>query len=176
MCFAEGAVGGLVAVARSPLLRARERLGDGPVARWLIATAICFKAPYFWSIRPSFLRLEPGRVEVWVPKRRAVTNHIGTVHAIAMCNAAELAGGSCVEMSIAPHLRWIPVGMEVEYQKLAQTSLKAVAVIDPDALVEPGDVGVPVTLTDTRGQQVFVARIRMRLSERRRGEGRHVGG
>ena len=78
--------------SRSPLLRARQRLGSSPLARWLISTAVCFKAPYFWSIRPSFLLLEPGRVEVWVPKRRAVTNHINTVHAIAMCNAAELAG------------------------------------------------------------------------------------
>ena len=111
----------------STLLTMRNRLGDGPLARWVLSTAVCWTAPYFRTIRPTFLTLEPGCVEVWLPKRWGVQNHLGTVHAIAMCNAAELAGGTCVELSLPPSMRWIPVRMEVHYQKMAKTSLRATA-------------------------------------------------
>jgi hypothetical protein len=57
-------------------------------------------------------------------KRRSVQNHIQTVHAIAMCKAAELAGGTCLDVSLTSSMRWIPVGMEVQYLTMAKTDLK----------------------------------------------------
>ena len=60
-------------------------------------------------------------------KRRAVTNHIGTVHAIAMCNLAELAAGTMTEISIPPSMRWLPKGMAVEYLKKAESDVEALA-------------------------------------------------
>jgi len=100
-------------------------------------------------------------------KRRRVTNHIGTVHAIAMCNMAELVGGTCTDLLVPDHLRWIPVGMEVQYVSLAKTSLTATCdVDDPASFSEPGDVIAPVTVTDESGKTVFEAQIRMRISER----------
>ncbi|BBM04266.1 DUF4442 domain-containing protein [Microbulbifer sp. GL-2] len=73
-----------------------------------------------------FSKVSAGRVEVLLKKRWSVTNHIGTVHAIAMCNAAELAGGVCLDVSLDRRFRWIPVGMEVKYLKMAKSNLKAV--------------------------------------------------
>lgn len=72
-------------------------------------------APYFASIAPQFVELRPGYAEVTFPKRREVLNHIGTVHAIALCNAAELAAGTMTDASIPAGHRWIPRGMTVEY-------------------------------------------------------------
>lgn len=144
------------------------RLGGSAPGRWAFSTAVCLKAPYFLSIRPTFVSMDPGRVEVSMPKRWGITNHIGTVHAIAMCNAAELAGGTCVEVSLPGHLRWIPVGMEVQYIALAKTSLRAVATINVDDLQEPGDKIVAVDLIDTNDVVVFHADIRMRLSEKKK--------
>ena len=57
-------------------------------------------APYFWTIRPRFTVIEPNHAEVVIPKRRGVKNHIGTVHAIALCNMAELAGGLATDATI----------------------------------------------------------------------------
>jgi len=56
-----------------------------------------------------------------------VLNHIGTVHAIAMCNMAELAGGTMTEVTVPATHRWIPKGMTVEYLKKAETDLIAIA-------------------------------------------------
>ena len=67
-------------------------------------------APYFASIAPQFVELRPGYAEVTFPKRREVLNHIGTVHAIALCNAAELAAGTMTDVSIPKGRRWIPRG------------------------------------------------------------------
>src|SRR6478752_3582143 len=73
------------------------------------------KAPYFASIRPRFLVIGPNHVELLIPNRRRVHNHLGTVHSIALCNGLEAAMGALAEASIPPGRRWIPKGMEVAY-------------------------------------------------------------
>ncbi|MFQ5610426.1 MAG: hotdog fold domain-containing protein [Woeseiaceae bacterium] len=139
-----------------------------PAGQWLFSRAVCFKAPYFASIRPQFVELRPGYSVVTMRKRRRVRNHIGTVHAIAMCNLAEIAAGTVTEVSMPPHFRWIPKGMTVRYLAKAQTDLKAVAVIDPMPSFENAeDVPVRVTVTDTSDQVVFSANITMYISPRR---------
>ena len=80
------------------------------------------KAPYFSSIRPRFTVIEPNRAELVIRDRRGVHNHIGTVHAIALCNGLEAAMGALAEVTIPADKRWIPKGMEVAYTCLLYTS------------------------------------------------------
>ena len=75
--------------AAAPLLRTWRRLQRWPAGGWLFSRAVCFKAPYFGSIAPRVLRLEPCLCEARLHDRRAVRNHIGSVLAIALCNLAE---------------------------------------------------------------------------------------
>ena len=58
------------------------------------------KAPYFASIRPRFTVIEPNHAELVIPNRRRVHNHLGTVHAIALCNGLEAAMGALAEATI----------------------------------------------------------------------------
>src|SRR5258708_29113392 len=88
-------------------------LGSSAAGRWTFTRLICFKAPYFSSIKPLIEELTPGRCVVRIYDRRRVRNHIGTVHAIAMCCAAELAGGLATDAAMAANQRWIPKGMSV---------------------------------------------------------------
>ena len=90
------------------------------------------KAPYFSSIRPRFTVLEPNHAELVIPKRRAVQNHIGTVHAIALCNGLEAAMGALAEATIPSDRRWIPKGMEVGYTAKATSDITCVAETDPE--------------------------------------------
>lgn len=62
-----------------------------PGGHWLFSRAVCLKAPYFASIAPRIENLAPHRYEASLRHRRRVSNHIGTVHAIALCNLAELS-------------------------------------------------------------------------------------
>ena len=135
-----------------------------PLGRTLFSKLICFKAPYFGSIKPRFLELRPGYCEILLRKRRAVTNHLKSVHAIAMCNVSELTAGCMLEASIPRTMRWIPKGMEVSYLKIAGTDLKAVCEIPLEDLDQPGEFPMTVHLTDKNGIEVFRAVITMHLS------------
>lgn len=95
-------------------------------------------------------------------KRRAVTNHIGTVHAIAMCNLAEIAAGTMTEVTVPVSQRWIPKGMTVEYLGKAKSDLMATATINPvPEFGAPIEVPVNVDVADDAGKVVFRAVIIM---------------
>jgi len=153
---------------RKPTLAIWQRLSGKPAGKWLFSRVVCWKAPYFGSIRPAFVELRPGYGEVRMRKRRAVLNHIGTVHAIAICNVAELAAGTMTEVTIPATHRWIPKGMTVEYVGKAESDLRAMAVIDP--IPEFGaaiELPVRVTVVDAADQPVFRAVITMWVSPKK---------
>ncbi|ALI05346.1 MULTISPECIES: hotdog fold domain-containing protein [Pseudomonas] len=123
----------------------------------------CQMAPYFGTINPEISLLAPGRSEVKVPFRKEITNHLASVHAIALCNAAELAGGMMTEVSIPGGARWIPKGMTVEYLAKAKTSIHAIADGSDIDWQTSGDKIVPVEIFDEGGVKVFTARITMNV-------------
>jgi acyl-coenzyme A thioesterase PaaI-like protein len=140
-----------------------------PGGRWLFARLVCLRAPYFASIRPRIVDLRAGRCETSLRKRRAVENHLGTVHAIAICNLAEFAAGLACEATVPPTHRWIPKGMTVEYLRKATTDVSGVAELDllPRLGAVPAEVPVYVTACDAAGEAVFRATVRMWVSPRR---------
>ena len=150
----------------TPLLSLYHRLQRWPAGNWLFSRAVCFKAPYFASIAPRITRLEHGRCEGTLADRRKVRNHIGTVHAIAMCNLAELTAGLMVDASLPADMRWIPKGMDVKYQAKALGTLKAVAtpVLSIVSAADGYDLPVKVSVTDAAGTEVFHATIAMWVS------------
>ena len=100
---------------------------------------------------------------------RSVHNHIGGIHAIAICNGAELVAGLMTDVSIPEKHRWIPVAMRVEYLAKAVTDLRIVASgkdIDWSAL---GRIAVPVEVFDGTDKKVFTAEITMQVSEKKAG-------
>jgi len=123
----------------------------------------CQFAPYFSTINPLISELRPNAATVQVPFRKEITNHLGTVHAIALCNAAELAGGMMTDVSIPPGARWIPKGMTVEYLAKAKTDVTAVASAEGVDWQSDGDKVVNVDIHDTEGKKVFTARITMNV-------------
>jgi acyl-coenzyme A thioesterase PaaI-like protein len=115
----------------------------------LFSIAFAQKAPYFWSIRPRFTVIEPNHAELVIPKRRGVQNHLGTVHAIALCNGLEAAMGALAEATIPSHRRWIPKGMEVSYTAKATTDITCIAETDP-AQWTSDDPDLPVRVKGVR--------------------------
>lgn len=123
----------------------------------------CQVAPYFSTINPLVTELRAGSAQVQVPFRREITNHLGTVHAIALCNAAELAAGMMTDVSIPAGARWIPKGMTVEYLAKAKSDVTAVANGEALDWQTEGDKIVPVDVHDAEGRKVFTARITMNV-------------
>ena len=150
----------------TPLLSLYQKLSRWPWGSWLFSKAVCFKAPYFGSIAPRITRLENGRCEATIKDQRRVHNHIGTVHAIALCNLAELCAGVMTDASLPTGMRWIPKGMTVQYLKKATGRMHAVAAPTiPLVTSESGyELPVNVDVFDPAGERVFNADIRMWLS------------
>lgn len=144
------------------------KLQHKPLGKWLFARVICWKAPYFSTISPRFIELKPGYAKVSLAKRRAVQNHIGTVHAIAACNLAELGAGTMMEASLPSSMRWLPKGMTVQYLKKCETDL--VAECTASDLVEGAarDVIVSIDMKDLHGNVVVHADINMYVSPRKK--------
>lgn len=147
------------------------RLEGFPAGKRIFSLLVCRQAPYFGTIKPLFEELKPGRCVIRMKKRKSVTNHLKTVHAIAMCNLVELAGGICTDVSIPEGFRWIPKGMTVEYLALAKSDLKGVCDIDLEKVRTwdlSRDFPAEVNLYNTSGIVVMRGTINMHLSMKKK--------
>ncbi len=148
--------------SQSPTYQLWKRLASRPGGSRLFSAAAMLRVPYFASIVPHVRRMEPGFAEVSVPKWFYVHNHLGTVHAIASCNAAELAMGMLMEATVPTTHRWIPKAMTVQYLDKATTSLRAQARLDPpdfSTITSGVELVVPVSIFDEADVEVVHADI-----------------
>jgi acyl-coenzyme A thioesterase PaaI-like protein len=140
-----------------------------PLGQRVFSFLFAQKAPYFASIRPRFLTVGPNRVELLIPNRRRVHNHLKTVHAIALCNGLEAAMGALAEATIPADKRWIPKGMEVAYTAKATGDVTCIAETEPEQwIAENPDVPVRVRGELADGTVVIEGVIRLWVTSRKR--------
>jgi acyl-coenzyme A thioesterase PaaI-like protein len=137
-----------------------------PCGLWLFSRVVCFKAPYFSTIRPRFTVLEPGHGEATFRKRRSVQNHLGTVHAIALANLCELVAGTTLEVTLPATHRWIPKSMKINYIAKAGSDVRAVTKIESPSWPDAGSLNVLVEVFDRAGKLVTSAEIEMYISKK----------
>ncbi len=148
------------------LLALYKKLTAYPGGRWLFSLIVSLYAPYFRTIKPYVLHLDEKSIRVRLPKRWAVTNHLGTVHAIACCNLAEFCAGVLFEAGLPRDKRWIPKGMQVGYLAKAGSDLIGVCESTEISRGVTGDVTVTVNILDQNEKVVVRADITMWVSER----------
>ncbi|SFB61886.1 Acyl-coenzyme A thioesterase PaaI, contains HGG motif [Amycolatopsis marina] len=156
-------------MAQSPTFAMWRKLVSRPGGKQLFSAAMCLRVPYFRTVLPAVRELEPGRCVVSAPKWWGVHNHIGTFHAIAACNLAEIAMGMLAEATVPATHRWLPKGMTVEYVAKAETGLTAVAELAeiPEFGAEGTEVAVPVTISDRAGRPVVTGTITIWVTQRK---------
>lgn len=142
------------------------KLSQYPFGKHIFSKLAARRAPYFQSISPFVEDLTETSCIITIKKRKKVQNHIGTIHAIAVCNLCEMAFGFTMEAGLPAHLRWIPKGMTVRYLKKCNTTLTANCQFPQIKTLTPGDHIVPVIVTDTNNVVVFEADITVYISER----------
>ncbi len=153
---------------RNRVLSLWQRLSTKPFGKYIFSRIVCWKAPYFSTIRPRFEELRPGFSRVSMNKCRAVHNHIQTIHAIALCNLAEIGAGTMMEASLSSNMRWLPKGMNVRYLKKAETDVEVVCTTADIGDGAAREVIVSADVRDRHGDVVCHADVIMWVSPRKR--------
>ncbi len=148
----------MTADTRPRMLKAFQKAEKLPLGTKVLSQGFRFAAPYFRTIPATIDDVTTGRVTGHMKHTPWVRNHLGGVHAIALCNLAEMLMGATAESTIPVTHRWIPKRMSVEYLARAGGTMHAVSVLELPAVLEDGmDVPVEVTVTDDAGVVVFTA-------------------
>lgn len=101
---------------------ARIPFGDAVFSRF-----IGFMIPYTGSISPRVEVLERGHSVVRLEDKRAVRNHLASVHAIALANIGEFSTGLALISQMPEGMRAILGSLKIDYLKKARGRLKAEA-------------------------------------------------
>jgi len=148
------------------ILDTYNQLLSQPDGKQKFSDMVCEITPYFKTIDPLVIELRSGFGKWYMKKVKGVQNHIGTVHAIAMCNLCEVTAGLTTEVSIPDHKRWIPVGMDVQYLKKAKTDLTASCFLEKVDWDKMDILSANVSVNDINDQEVMTAIIKMKISDK----------
>ena len=145
------------------LLGLWSRLAPLPGGPLLFSRLLGRHVPYSGTLGARVERLEAGHAVVSLRDRRKVRNHLGSIHAVALTNLGELAGGLAALTGIPPGIRGIVLRLETEYLAKARGRLEAEARWNPPSgellgSDEKGETWVESVIRDREG--VEVARVR----------------
>jgi acyl-coenzyme A thioesterase PaaI-like protein len=129
-------------------------LSGMPAGKIVFSRLVGRMAPYTGSIHATVTVLRAGYAEVRMPDRRAVRNHLDSVHAIALANLAELAGNVALMYSLPDDARFIVSGFDIEYVKKARGTITAVGEPPIPRTAARARYDVPVILRDAAGEEV----------------------
>jgi acyl-coenzyme A thioesterase PaaI-like protein len=140
--------------AESTVREKWERAKGSSLGRWLFSRAIGRFAPYTGTIGARIETLEPGRAVATIRDRKAIRNHLNSIHAVALANLTELAGSLSIIASMHPDTRMIPVKLETEYVKKARGTLTAEGSCKIPEPEFEGELHGKVVIRDSGGDEV----------------------
>lgn len=132
-------------------------LGGVPGGKLMFSKLIGRAAPYTGTIDARVTVLRLGYCEIQMADRKAVRNHLDSIHAIALSNLAEMCANTALAYSLPDDARFIVSGFSIEYVKKARGTITAFAEPPIPRSSTRTQYDVPVSLRDASGEEVATA-------------------
>jgi acyl-coenzyme A thioesterase PaaI-like protein len=150
----------------NPVMERWESMTRWPGGKTLFSVGVGRMAPYTGSIGARVQELRPGYARVRMRDRRAVRNHLRSVHAIAMMNLAEVTSGLAMMAGMPADARAIITNLSIAYKKKARGTLEAECSIAPPTSSERREYELEAIVRDTAGDEVARATARWLVGPR----------
>lgn len=145
---------------RNTLRDAWNFLSPLPGGKVLYSRVIGKMVPYTGTIGARVRALRIGHCEVEMDDKPQLRNHLGSIHAIALANLAELAGNLSLVYSMPDGARFIVAGISMEYLKKARGTITAFGECPIPPSPDRAEYVVAVSLRDAVNAEVARATLR----------------
>lgn len=142
------------------------RLEGIPGGKAVFSRLVGLAAPYTGTIGAQVLELSKGYAKVQIKDKRALRNHLSSVHAVALVNLAELTGNVALAYSMPDAARFIVAGLSIDYLKKARGTITGVSHCPVPETAERKEFLVPVDLLNEAGEVVAKATLKTLVGPR----------
>jgi acyl-coenzyme A thioesterase PaaI-like protein len=149
--------------AGARLLSLWRRCSGLPFGRALFDALFGMQVPYSASIGATVLELESGHARLALRDRRAVRNHLGSIHAVALTNLGELTSGLAMTTALPAGVRGIVLRIETVYMKKARGTLLCESRASVPEVTGDLNHEVHAEIRDAGGDMVASVRVAWRL-------------
>lgn len=140
------------------------RLAPLPLGKRVFSWMVGRTAPYTGTVGGRYVELRPGYARVELRDRRAIRNHLASIHAVALVNLAEMTSGVALMTALPAGVRGIVTGLSIEYLKKARGTLWCETSASAPTVSAPTTVEVCADIHDAAGDRVARATVHWRLS------------
>lgn len=149
----------------SLLLSRWRRLSPLPFGKRLFSWSVGRTAPYTGTVGGLYTDVRPGFARVELRDRKAVRNHLASIHAVALVNLAEMTSGVALMTALPAEVRGILTGLSIAYLKKARGPLVCTTTaMAPATVTEPITHDVVAEIADAAGDVVARCTVHWRLS------------